>query len=1406
LETGGRELYLKSNYGPSVEIAAPATNIASVGLNGTIQVGTGTSFAASMATAAAALVHSELTTRGFAHSPWLMEDIILNAMSRLDSLSNTVREGKVLDFEALKNYMLTLSQMSAEERARIPSDNPDVGTGWDPDRDLERIAEVSIDAPNSTSLIGKGESIQLRAMVRYTDGTLLDVTNHPKIFWTVEHMPEGQTSINPKTGLVSIERSATLAEGTRIRVLAHYNTDYLGKYELQLRDSSTQTSPSSLRISLEVDQTQPQVGQDFKVLWGSTVQLKVLGEFVGSGGKPITTDVTRVAQISSSKPEELAVNASEPGLLRTTQTFGGSSYEVTATYRGKTAVRKISVLQTPATLEIRNALGDPYQGQPVTLRAVLKNQGAAQEIPLQAAWRSLRPDLPLVQSGTSEVTIMTEALAPGSYTVEASAPYRGMGQNASLTAQREFKVLDSIARTELLTKTPIISYTSRAVFALRLHNNNNSFTVVSPHLIRWSTSSPDLPIDSQGIVIPSERSLPAGKESTTYTVYADYLGRRTSAQVTILRASAINGLQSQLSHIVLNATWNQRTRCATKALTPGCEKIVVSGADRDVAGVQVLAYYTDGQTRDVTRYATLNLSHPHLASILMNTYPFELYVRPESLPGDVIRLTAVYEGQVSSIAITVLPSRDVELESPVPGTVFEVDTAQSTGLPSPRIRFTDSRGQRALAANSIDRPVLWSSADPALIAASTKLNTPLPHSSLFDVIRIDTSKLPLNKDFPITLTYTYKGFGLEKTLKADYVIRNAEAKPNGLLLQILSVGAVSELKENPRSIDCFLQYPTRPNVPVRCSDVELKFFVEEGTAARREVTTDIFLSRPAETEGSSIVRNLFAPRLSRNFLATFPDTLDRRIIVEGTHKTLGFRSPPASALIVGTDRIEPEMPIKPLPVEAPLKPDDPFCTAERRSQQPVAGGTGTSQDPFAICTPQQLLAVSSALDSRNPAAFVYIALKANLDFTEVQRLTPISFVPRAAHKNATPVILGNGYRLSNATIVDRERQNVGIFDAGNRGLEIHDLIIQGARIRGDGNVGIIAGSNELMIGAVNVRNLQILGSSVQGSTRVGAILGSATGVFEFDSVLVKDTQILFERQRAGCLIGYVRAPFKISNSLCTSSSINPAGVQGLQSEVGGLIGEAALGSGLSVDQTLEARLSRNLIPIAPSEAWVRQASPHIFNSHYAGVMNVGLNAQTSQGQSNVGGLVGSAQGLVVSRSSAKVAITSIGSNIGGLFGTFKCSNRNGPTGLLYSSSFEGSITGGQSINGASNAGGLIGLLDGQCMIIRNSVTGTVRGRQGVGGLVGMAQSGHRFLENQVVATVSSTTERHGGFIGLQSRLATGLFRVKDGVEYMFEDIYSGNTWQFTGSGRAPQDIGGSSSIPNGFDVNGVDRR
>ena len=89
-------LHASSNYGASVDIAAPGTSIIGYGGEGQMYYMTGTSMAAPMVTAAAALVYSCCTKLSLAQ----VRDVLLSSVRPLSALAGKVTTGGMLDVAA----------------------------------------------------------------------------------------------------------------------------------------------------------------------------------------------------------------------------------------------------------------------------------------------------------------------------------------------------------------------------------------------------------------------------------------------------------------------------------------------------------------------------------------------------------------------------------------------------------------------------------------------------------------------------------------------------------------------------------------------------------------------------------------------------------------------------------------------------------------------------------------------------------------------------------------------------------------------------------------------------------------------------------------------------------------------------------------------------------------------------------------------------------------------------------------------------------------------------------------------------------------------------------------------------------------------------------------------------------
>jgi hypothetical protein len=1334
IDTGTNNLSTFSNYGDVVEMSAPGSSIKTQGLGGVSVTGSGTSFSAPIA-AAASLVYSEFKTKNRYISPWLLEDLLLNGSPSRDSLMTVVHRGKTVDLKKLKNYLTDLSALSEEELKRIPSENRNVGKGYDPEKDIERISKILVTADKYD--VAKGENLQMKADVLFTDGTLRDVTNDPRIFWTAQFQPTGETNITPRGGLFNASRSGNLPSMSKIRIIAHYNTDYEGQAEIVLVPADRKLILEKISIG----------GLSNAVRWGDIGSYQVTGTYRVEGtSTKITRDLTGVVTVTSSAPAEVQIIPEYRGAFRTTNSYGGRSYTLSATYEGKTAKSVIAITKRQMTLQVRNALGDPFKGQTVTLRAVLERGAVRDDLPVAVDWKSLSAGLELNRSGASEVTILTKDLAVGSYTVEASFRYRGMGDNALLKKSYTFKVVDSFVRLELLTKTPIINYRSRAVFSLRFYADNNSYVVINPAEIKWSTSDRLLPIDRQGIVSPTQGSLKGGKRAR-YRVEAEYLGSKVGTEIEVVEVSELSGTGTALSHLSMEVGWDTRRDCNTNAPKVGCEKIQLSGITR--GELRLFAHYSDGQKREVTRFGSWSSSHPDRLRLIPDS-PYVMRISPTSDPTDIYTVTALYEGMKVQSNISVVPIVDAQfthIKTPDnkqfnDGEVIEVSDVQDISL-RPEYELTDARGNVGYGGSLT--PYRWSS-DTATKLVTDNLDTDLGDLGNRGLLIFKTKKMTPGREYPLTYEKHYVGYGYRETLGAHFKVKVNAVVP--VSFQIALEGGHRRdipyvVSEQGGYFTCALKFSDGEVNQESCSKADFTFTrVDTGLTVS---DLEYALSDPYRLE----------------FQTWGGNNLDRTVRVNSTHRATGFTAS-ADFRVVGITNFAHQLQEKPFPVEAPaLKADSPICTAERRADPLSAGGVGTQIDPFIICSAAQLMKLPEAIKKAYETAYTnptYVRLMANLDFSSYASMRPIDFFESGVDSSELRFD-GNNYRISNYTIIDREADELGLFKTLSF---VSNLIVDNPVVRGNRWVGALAGH----LGGY-VKNVRVIGGTVWGTRFVGGLGGTVSG--DLDQVMVLNTRINYETSDVGGIGGQGSGTF--SNVKVKGVSINSAGVQGLQSTIGGLFGEAAGGLGETTDT------------IVPAAEWLMRPSSYIFNSTFIGTIDAGLSVTGAEiGSSDVGGLIGKGA-LPIIQSQVKADITAAGSGVGGLVGNARRCSRYTYECLIYDSSFEGTVTGGQNLSRLSSAGGLVGNGEGG-MIIKSRVKGTIRGREAVGGILGQATASYRFIDNTSQGIVSSSTETHGGFIG---RLVSGYSNLLP--IFRSENIYVGNRWLLTGQQTRPHDIG-----------------
>ncbi len=299
-------------------------------------------------------------------------------------------------------------------------------------------------------------------------------------------------------------------------------------------------------------------------------------------------------------------------------------------------------------------------------------------------------------------------------------------------------------------------------------------------------------------------------------------------------------------------------------------------------------------------------------------------------------------------------------------------------------------------------------------------------------------------------------------------------------------------------------------------------------------------------------------------------------------------------------------------------------------------GSGTSSDPYQICTAAQIQNLASSSSGWSDD----FQLESNIDMTGVTISQPIG----NSTTNFTGIFNGNNYAISNFTLNDATNANVGLF-------------------------GVVSGNGT---SSGIIENLTLTNANVTAGTggEVGTLLGM------LDSGLVSNcsaTGTVTPYEYGGGLIGAAGAT-SASVWTITHSNANVTIVgNGFCQEVGGLIGWVNGASTSTITDCFALGDISNTFGLTGGLAGsVGGAS--VVNSFARGTITLG-------GTGDDGGLIGQLAGSIVENCYATGGVAASNGYIGGLIGLL---GNLGLTQTIISSYATGAVSGG------SNLGGLIG--------------------------------------------------------------------------------------------------------------------
>lgn len=244
---------------------------------------------------------------------------------------------------------------------------------------------------------------------------------------------------------------------------------------------------------------------------------------------------------------------------------------------------------------------------------------------------------------------------------------------------------------------------------------------------------------------------------------------------------------------------------------------------------------------------------------------------------------------------------------------------------------------------------------------------------------------------------------------------------------------------------------------------------------------------------------------------------------------------------------------------------------------------------------EQLQAVNTNLSGQ-------YALRNSIDATATKDWADGGFKPIIGKDASGKTIAFTGkfdgldYNIFNLNI-DRDTGNVGLFSMVGNGAVIRNVTLVGGSIKGQNNVGALAGQVQDGVQISNIMN----SASVTGSSDVGGIIGSA-GKSDFKNLVNTGTVAGTAEDaanNAGGLIG------SLTGGTLSGTSYNLGGVTGKGFNVGGLVGTA-------------------------------------FNATLGDVTNLIYNRLNVSGAYNVGGIVGSMTDTTVQNAENSGNVTAMG--------------------------------------------------------------------------------------------------------------------------------------------------------------------
>ncbi len=377
--------------------------------------------------------------------------------------------------------------------------------------------------------------------------------------------------------------------------------------------------------------------------------------------------------------------------------------------------------------------------------------------------------------------------------------------------------------------------------------------------------------------------------------------------------------------------------------------------------------------------------------------------------------------------------------------------------------------------------------------------------------------------------------------------------------------------------------------------------------------------------------------------------------------------------------------------------DPGYCSGDKLLNSPFAGGSGTSADPYTLCTPAQFKAVGQD-SSRWHASF---EMRANLDLTGLS-LSPIG----TAATPFTGTFAGGNFQLSNVSMTTSSNLHFGIFGYV-RSASISNLTISQPNITSSAATGAVGGAIGTLELLPVISNLHVTGGSISGNgvTAAGGIIGQycydvsggcifgGTGLTGTVSQVSNSATVSLNTLGAGLSVGGILGQL-LGGCLRIQNARNSGAISGGE-QVGGIVGFANLVVTGTCPDTFVGVTNAGTVSCPTSSCQIggiigRASLPSSFAFLQSATNSGSVNAT----QGSVGGIIGTGLRGFVSNSvnNGSLTVSADFSNVGGIFGS--CTAGNCRTEQSFSS---GSLS---ATAGAGNdiCGGISGTTRGDTIL------------------------------------------------------------------------------------------------------------